>query len=162
MALGGTTLTIEEALRRERLGAVKVPEAVSVPAGTPVGEALRVMRASGGAAVLVSRGGKVAGIFTERDVLNKLFPGPIDESKPVDGFMTPDPEVLSLEAHLGDALRLMTEHGYRNVPLVDASGRPAGMIAARDIVEYVAEHFPAEVGNLPPRLNQQFKTPEGA
>jgi len=155
-------VTIEEALRRERLGALKVPQAVSVPAGTALGEALRAMRASGGAAVLVSRGGKIAGIFTERDVLNKLFPGPVNETSPVDGFMTPDPEVLTLDATLGDALRLMTEHGYRNVPLVDGAGHPAGMIAARDIVEYVADHFPADVGNLPPRLNQQFKTPEGA
>ena len=155
-------MTIEEALRRERLGALKLPQAVTVPAGTALGEALRAMRASGGGAVLVARAGKVVGIFTERDVLNKLFPGPVNESNPVDAFMTPDPEVLSLDANLGDALRLMTEHGYRNVPLVDATGHPAGMIAARDIVEYVAEHFPAAVGNLPPRLNQQFKTPEGA
>ena len=155
-------MTIEEALRRERLGALKLPQAVSVPAGSALGEALCAMRDSGGGAVLVSRGGKVAGIFTERDVLNKLFPGPVNEASPIDGFMTPDPEVLSLDANLGDALRLMTEHGYRNVPLVDAAGRPAGILAARDIVEYVAEHFPAEVGNLPPRLNQQFKTPEGA
>ena len=155
-------MTIEEALRRERLGALKLPQVVSVPSGTALSEALRAMRASGGGAILVSRAGKVVGIFTERDVLNKLFPGPVDESKPVDAFMTADPEVLSLEANLGDALRLMTEHGYRNIPLVDVAGGLIGMIAARDIVEYVAEHFPAEVGNLPPRLNQKFKTPEGA
>jgi hypothetical protein len=36
------------------------------------------------------------------------------------------------------------------------------MIAVRDIVHYVAEHFPEEVVNLPPRLHQTFKTPEGA
>jgi len=56
----------------------------------------------------------------------------------------------------------MTERGYRHIPLLDERGRRAGMIAARDVVNYVAEHFPAEVVNLPPRLDQVFKTPGGA
>ena len=120
------------------------------------------MRASGGGAALVCRTGKVVGIFTERDVLNKLFLGPLDDGQPIDAFMTADPKILLLDATLGEAVRLMTEHGYRNIPLVDAAGCSAGMIAARDIVQYVAEHFPTEVANLPPRLEQEFRTPEGA
>lgn len=155
-------MTIEEALRRERLRNLHLPEVVLVPAGTTLKETLRAMRASGGGAVLVARGGKVIGIFTERDVLNKLFQGPMDDTQPVDAFMTERPESLPLDATLGDAVRLMTEHGYRNVPLVDADGRGAGMIAARDIVQYVAEHFPNEVANLPPDLDQEFTTPDGA
>jgi CBS domain-containing protein len=120
------------------------------------------MRAHGGGAALICRAGKVVGIFTERDVLNKLFLGPVDDKQPIDLFMTADPETLSLEATLGDAVRLMTEHGYRNVPLVDGEGGSAGIVAARDIVQYVAEHFPTEVANLPPSLEQEFRTPEGA
>ena len=155
-------MTIEEALRRERLQALRLDPPVNVPAGTPLSEGLRVMREAGGAAVLVLRDGRTVGIFTERDVLNKLFPGTVDDRLPIDRFMTPDPASLTLDATLGEAVRLMTEHGYRNVPLVDAEGQCAGLLSARDVVQYVAEHFPTEVANLPPRLSQRFTTKEGA
>jgi hypothetical protein len=35
------------------------------------------------------------------------------------------------------------------------------MVCAKDLVEYIAEHFPAEVVNLPPRLHQVMRKPEG-
>lgn len=155
-------MTIEEALRRERLRALRLDTPVSVPSGTSLGESLRTMRDAGGAALLIQKDGRTIGIFTERDVLNKLFPGTVDDKLPIDRFMTPDPASLTLDATLGEAVRLMTEHGYRNVPLSDQEGKSAGLLSARDVVEYVAEHFPAEVANLPPGLNQQFATKEGA
>lgn len=155
-------MTIEEALGRERLRALRLDAPVTVPSGTPLSEGLRVMRDAGGAAVLVVADGRTIGIFTERDVLNKLFPGCVDDSLPIDRFMTPDPASLTLDATLGEAVRLMTEHGYRNVPLKDRDGNSAGLVSARDVVQYVAEHFPAEVANLPPRLRQGFATKEGA
>jgi len=120
------------------------------------------MREAGGAALLVLHEGRTIGIFTERDVLNKLFPGCVDETLPIERFMTPDPAGLTLDATLGEAVRLMTEHGYRNVPLKDGDGKSAGLVSARDVVQYVAEHFPTEVANLPPGLKQSFATKEGA
>ncbi|HET8946434.1 MAG TPA: CBS domain-containing protein [Candidatus Polarisedimenticolia bacterium] len=155
-------MTIEEALRRERLRALRLEPPVTVSSGTPLGQGLLAMREAGGAAVLVLKEGRTIGIFTERDVLNKLFPGCVDESLPIDRFMTPDPAGLTLDATLGEAVRLMTEHGYRNVPLQDRDGKSAGLVSARDVVQYVAEHFPTEVANLPPGLNQRFVTKEGA
>ena len=155
-------MTIEEALRRERLRTLRLDEPVSVPSGTSLSDALGAMRDAGGAAVLIQKEGRPIGIFTERDVLNKLFPGAVDDRLPIDRFMTADPASLTLDATLGDAVRLMTERGYRNVPLVDQDGRSAGLLSARDVVQYVAEHFPAEVANLPPGLTQSFVTKEGA
>ncbi|HYV18417.1 MAG TPA: CBS domain-containing protein [Verrucomicrobiae bacterium] len=155
-------MTIEEALRRESLRALRLEPPVTVPSGTPLGQGLRAMREAGGAALLVLHEGRTIGIFTERDVLNKLFPGCVDETLPIDRFMTPDPAGLTLDATLGEAVRLMTEHGYRNVPLKDGDGKSAGLVSARDVVQYVAEHFPTEVANLPPGLKQSFATKEGA
>ncbi len=155
-------MTIEEALRNERLGNLPVSNPACVQVGTSLEETLRVMREEGVGCVLVCAGERLAGIFTERDVLNKLFGRPVNPLDPVDRFMTPDAMVLTLDDTLGEAVRLMTERGYRHVPLCDRQGRRAGMIAARDIVHYVAEHFPAEVVNLPPSLHQDFMTPEGA
>ena len=154
-------MTIEQALRDEKLGSVAVSNPTCVPRGTSLKDTLRVMREEGVGAVLICVGERLVGIFTERDVLNKLIGNRISESEPVDRFMTPEPAVLRRTDCLGDAVRMMTERGYRHIPLLDGQGLRAGLISAKDIVNYVAEHFPAEVVNLPPRLDQVFKTPEG-
>ena len=155
-------MTIEQALRDERLGSLALSDPACVKRGTSLRETLRLMRQEGVGCVLVLDGERLVGIFTERDVLNKLIGSGVSESEPVDRFMTGDPACLTPSDSLGDAVRLMTEGGYRHIPLLDEHGRRAGLIAARDIVNYVAEHFPAEVVNLPPRLDQVFKTAEGA
>ncbi|MBI1950714.1 MAG: CBS domain-containing protein [Acidobacteria bacterium] len=154
-------MTIEQALRDARLGSLSLSDPACVPRGTSLAITLGVMRENGVGCVLVCDGERVVGIFTERDVLNKLIGSGISESEPVDRFMTSNPASLRRTDCLGDAVRMMTERGYRHIPLLDERGRRAGMIAARDIVNYVAEHFPAEVVNLPPRLDQVFQTPEG-
>ena len=154
-------MTIEETLRRERLGALPLSRPTCVHKSTSVDETLKVMQPEGIGAVLVCDGEKLVGIFTERDVLFKLFGDKVDLKQPIEKFMTPDPKVLSTEDTLGDAVKLMTESGYRNIPLEDEQGLRAGMITTREIIKYVAEHFPAEVVNLPPP-DQTFQAPEGA
>jgi CBS domain-containing protein len=162
LSMERTSMTVEQALKRERLGSLPLSSPACVPCGTSLEETLRLMRNRGVGCVLVCDGEALAGIFTERDVLNKLIGSGVSESEAVDRYMTRNPTSLTSGHTLGDAVRLMTEHGYRHIPLLDEGGRRTGLVAARDIVNYIAEHFPAEVVNLPPRLHQVFKTPEGA
>ena len=51
---------------------------------------------------------------------------------------------------------------YRNVPVVDEDGVLVGVVRQADIIRYLAESFPEELLNLPPRPNQRIKQPEGA
>jgi hypothetical protein len=44
---------------------------------------------------------------------------------------------------------------------VDASGEGVGLLSARDVLTYIAEHFPAEVLNLPSRLHQAIRRMDG-
>ena len=155
-------MTVEEALRDERLGSLPLADPVSVSRGTSLEETLRLMRDEGAGCVLVCEDDRPVGIFTERDVLNKLIGRGVNEREAVDRYMTPDPACLTLSHTLGDAVRMMTGRGYRHIPLLDERGRKTGLVAARDIVNYIAQHFPAEVMNLPPRLHQKFNTPDGA
>jgi hypothetical protein len=55
----------------------------------------------------------------------------------------------------------MTVHGYRSVPLVDERDRWLGLLSSRNVLRYIAEHFPEAVLNLPPRLNQHLRRAEG-
>jgi CBS-domain-containing membrane protein len=40
---------------------------------------------------------------------------------------------------------------YRNIPLVDDAGNLVGVVRQNDIIRYLAESFPEELLNLPPR-----------
>jgi len=101
--------------------------------------------------VLVVRDGKVAGIFTERDVLCQVAGRPIDlDRTPVERLMTPDPECLTPGEAIAYALNRMVVGGFRHIPLVDADGRPVGLVAMRHIVECLVDLFPHSVLTLPP------------
>ena len=135
----------------------------SVQVGAPLGEALATMRANHGDAVLVlDASGHLAGILTERDVLNRVLARDIDESTPVDQFMTASPGTLHAEATLIEAMRAMEQGHFRNVPLVDDAGNVVGLLRQQDLLEYVAEAFPQEILNLPPRPHQTMEEQEGA
>ena len=162
LGIMGTGMTVGEALRSERIRGLRLSEPARVGPETSLAETIRAMREARIGCALVCDEGRIVGIFTERDVLNKILGSPVDYRGPVRPFMTPKPRTLSPDDTLGEAIRLMTREGYRHIPLQDEHGRRAGMVAARDIVNYIAEHFPAEVVNLPPRLHQVFNTPEGA
>ena len=60
-----------------------------------------------------------------------------------------------------DALLLMQSSQYRNVPLVDDDRHLVGVVRQIDILKFLAESFPEELLNLPPRPHQQMERPEG-
>lgn len=135
---------------------------VAVPLGTTIGEAARVMKEHRIGCVLVEEGGKLTGIFTERDILTKLVGTGYDPAKvQVDGVMTRNPETLTPDDPIAFAMQLMSVGGFRHVPLVDADRRPVGILSVKDIVEYLVEHIPSEILNIPPEPGKHARIPEG-
>ena len=125
-------------------------------------EALAEMRAHGGDAILVTDGGRLYGILTERDVLLRILGSQVDDNRPVSEFMTADPHTLSADASLLEAMQAMDSGHYRNLPLVESDGRLVGLLRQQDVIEFIAEAFPQEILNLPPRPHQMAEQPEGA
>jgi CBS domain-containing protein len=135
---------------------------VAVPLGTTIGEAARVMKERRIGCVLVEEGGRLVGIFTERDILTKLVGTGYDPAKvQVDAVMTRNPETLTPDDPIAFAMQLMSVGGFRHVPLVDADRRPVGILSVKDIVDYLVEHFPGEVLNIPPEPGKHARIPEG-
>lgn len=84
-------------------------------------------------ALLVVESGRIAGIFTERDALNKVLAGDLDPDKTtLAQVMVADPQTIRADKPLAHALHMMAEGGFRHVPVVDDAGRPVGMVSARD------------------------------
>ncbi len=162
-SLGNTTERASRAsLRSEKLKAVSTRTPLVAAPDTPFRDGLRRMQQAGGDPLLVCDGERVVGIVTERDVLRKALGKQVDGDSPIETVMTPDPQTLALDATVGDAMELMDRGGYRNLPVVDEEGNVAGVVRQQDILEYVAEAFPQEILNLPPRPHQLMEAPEGA
>lgn len=84
-------------------------------------------------AVLVVEKERIAGIFTERDALNKVLAGGLDPDKTtLSQVMVADLQTIRADKPLAYALHLMAEGNFRHVPVVDADGAPLGMVSARD------------------------------
>jgi CBS domain-containing protein len=112
--------------------------------GTSVLEAARLMRSSKVGAVLVVRGGQLAGIFTERDALTRVIAeGRDPAATQLAEVMTPDPKTVAVDETFGYALLLMHEHGFRHLPVLEG-GRPVGVISARHALDPELEEFTAE------------------
>lgn len=126
-------------------------EPLVLPAEATVRDALRLMQQHRRGAVLAVQGGRVAGIFTERDVLLKVAGRDVDPARArLRDHMTPDPVVLHANDPIGLALNKMSIGGYRHIPIVDGAGAPVGMLELPEVGRFLAEFFPEAAVNVPP------------
>ena len=105
-----------------------------------VREAVDAMKADPSGAVMVMEGTTVTGIFTDRDVMNRVAgrAGVMDE--PIARYMTPDPVVLREDDMMAVALNKMGDGGFRHMPVV-REGELVGMITVRDVMNWVLGRY---------------------
>lgn len=100
-------------------------------------------------ALVVTEGGRIAGIFTERDALNKVMAPALDpDTTTLASVMVSDPQTITVDKPLAYALYMMAEGGFRHVPVVDANGAPVGMVSARDALGQDLVEFERELKHL--------------
>lgn len=135
---------------------------------TTISDAMSAMQRQHRGCVLVTTNGtpsaELVGIFTERDVLERVIDGGRNPAQMALGeVMTRDPEALTVDAKVSWVLNLMSVGGFRHVPIVNPSGSPAAVISVRDVVEFLVASFPEEILNLPPEFTQRLSSDrEGA
>ena len=85
--------------------------------------------------MLVDGAGKLSGIFTDSD-LARLFEqrreGALD--RPIREVMTARPVTVRMGTKMIDAVATMAQRKISELPVVDAEGRPAGLIDVTDVV----------------------------
>ncbi len=155
-------MDIEEILRRRKIRHLDLAPLVCLEASSTLSEVVNAMQSQRVGCVLIMENHKLAGIFTERDLLTKVMGEHVEYSRMVCDFMTRQPTTLHPDDSVADAIRLMGQGGYRDIPLVDEEKRLVGRLAVSSIIDFLAENFPQEVLALPPRPQQKFEEPDGA
>jgi arabinose-5-phosphate isomerase len=131
-ALGRRLMQVGEVMRR---GA----ELPLVPSGTSLRDVVKTMGETAGrpgAALVVDTDGLLAGIFTDGD-LRRMFQegreGELDQA--VDAHMARDPVTASPESLLEEAVRVLRDRRVDQLPVLDADGRPVGLLDVQDVLD---------------------------
>jgi CBS domain-containing protein len=128
---------VEKSLMRDTVASLKPRAPVTLPATATVGEAVRTMLDGDiGAVLIVDGAGKLAGIFSERDLLTKVADAADFAGCAVSAFMTPRPETVRETDSLAFVLHKLDSGGYRHLPVVK-NGLPVGMISVRDVLRHI-------------------------
>ena len=108
-------------------------DVLTIPADTTLGQAARLMRNRNVGAAVVVEGERIAGIFTERDLLRAIADSRHPDQGQVQSYMTPDPLTLPSDHSPSEAATIMTERRFRHIPVVDGD-RLVGIVSIRDLV----------------------------
>ena len=118
---------------------LKGREIHAVAPDTAVLEAIRVMAERHVGALLVMEGGRLAGIVSERDYARKVvLLGRSSTTTPVRDIMSAQVITIGPDGTVEEAMRLMTEHRIRHLPVV-RGGAVLGVVSIGDLVKSVIE-----------------------
>ena len=114
-------------------------EFLGVGPGATALEVIRKMKAARVGCALVLDGGRLVGIFTERDVLNKLVgKNAVAESTAVKDLMSVNPETLQETDSVATALNKMSMGRYRHIPIHKSDGSYA-VTSIKHVLKYIAK-----------------------
>jgi CBS domain-containing protein len=102
-----------------------------------------------GAVAVLDDQRRVAGIFSERDLLRKLaLNGRDPEKTPVRDVMTTPVDLATGETGPGEALVTMVDRHFRHLPIVDNDGRLLGMLSIREVLQWRIDDLSRELDSL--------------
>jgi CBS domain-containing protein len=126
------------------------PETAAISVEASVADAIRLMLDHHvGAVGVVDSEKRVAGIFTERDVLRKFaLAGRDPEKIPLRDLMTTPVEMATEATGPGEALATMVERHFRHLPVVDNDGRLLGMLSIRNVLQWRVDSLAQELDSM--------------
>jgi len=115
------------------IGDVMTGQIVAVAPEDTLGEAAERMAEQGVGSAVVTDGGRLIGILTERDLM-KAVAGRVHTSEArVREWMTADPITASENTSADEAMRTMLDNGFRHLPVI-AGGRTVGVVSLRELM----------------------------
>ena len=132
---------IDQRFLSQSLGVLNPPAPSVVTVQEPLFNCIKLLQAQKhGCLLITNKLGTLEGIFTERDVVLKVALAKVDlNTVPVEEFMTKNPQTASMTTTVAYALNMMSLGGFRNLPIVDSEMFPVGLVAVKNIIDFLAQ-----------------------
>ena len=118
--------TIYDVVKHQHMECVETDQSVL--------EAVQLMVKHNIGAVPVLRGGELAGIFTERDLMKRVVAQQRDAATTrVSEVMTQNPVTVDIHESIENCMVMMKQHQFRHLPLCDGK-KLMGMVSLRDML----------------------------
>ncbi len=137
---------IEQSIASHPISVLCPRAPVCVPPEMPVREVIASMADQKIGCVLVEEEARLLGVFSERDVLNKVSLDADNLDRPVAEFMTASPATATKTDSIGFVLQTMDLGGYRHLPIVNSANIATGIISVRDILRFLAVKYASSRG----------------
>lgn len=142
---------LHRVLAEESVSAIESRPFVQVSSTTPIRDAVQSMYGLGISSLLVVRDQEVVGIFTERDILEKVAERfERLAAQPVSQVMTSDPTVVYESDSVATAVAAIAVAGHRHVPVLTFTGTPAGVVSPLRVIRFF-ERLTISTVNKTPR-----------
>lgn len=121
-------------------------DVITIERTETVRDAARTMREHNLGALVVTGGGAIQGIISERDLMNRVVAEGIDPSQVTVGEVcTPDPTTVEASVSVSECYQLIMQKGFRHLPIRDENNRPIGIISSRDFLRCLMFEAESEV-----------------
>ncbi len=115
---------------------------------TTVTECVRLMTAKKIGALIIMEAGRIRGIFTERDAMNKVLATGLDPAHTaVAAVMTRDPVCIAPGTTVGEAMELITQRRFRHLPIVE-NGKLLAVVSSGDLTHWLIKDQLGEIQQL--------------
>lgn len=123
--------------------------AAAVSPDTTVHDAVALMNRKRVGAVAVTESEKLAGIFTERDLMIRVvLDGKDPKSTTVSDVMTAECISAKKDMSMGEALQIMSEKHFRHLPVVDDDLKVLGLLSIRDLLHQRVDNLSEELDSV--------------
>ncbi len=131
---------MEEAIAERPVTEIEHQPHASIHPNATVREAVDRLAHEHVACLLVEEDGKLVGVFTDREVLNKVALDPGQLERPVREVMTVNPIYVFAHDPVAAALCVMAANGFRHVPIVDADTHVLGIASPQRVTNFLSKH----------------------
>jgi CBS domain-containing protein len=130
---------LARSVMEDNLGRLDFESPIAVTPETPALDVIGLMKRENSGCALVLDGPRLAGIFTEHDVLRKMTgANACPPATPVRDLMSPNPETLHEQDSVAAALHKMSTGRYRHIPVRKGDGSYT-VTSIKSVLKYIAE-----------------------